>query len=158
MTQPDRSTVSSAVFTSAWIEFCRTSEGRQEYWRRFGDYLFTNPQREIPRELLSLPPYILRLRSCRQRTLRRWRGCARRPLSAAQLSRLRQSSDLNPASFRPCRSGAKFPALRRWAGSGHTISRSFAALSNNRRRRRNVEAAQSPGRMLLAGQYPLGPR
>ena len=55
MTQPDHSTVSRAVFTSAWIGFCRTSEGRHEYWRRFGDYLFTEPAREIPRELLSLP-------------------------------------------------------------------------------------------------------
>ena len=54
MTQPDHSTVSKAAFTSAWIEFCRTN-GSQEYWRRFGDYLFTDPTREIPRELLSLP-------------------------------------------------------------------------------------------------------
>ena len=59
------STVSRAVFTSAWIDFCQTSEGRHEYWRRFGDYLFQSPPREIPRELLSLPPYTLRARSRR---------------------------------------------------------------------------------------------
>ena len=56
MIQSNRSTASRAVFTSAWIEFCRTGEGRHEYWRRFGDYLFTEPRREIPSELLSLPP------------------------------------------------------------------------------------------------------
>ena len=70
MTQPDHSTVSRAVFTSAWIEFCRTSEGRHEYWRRFGDYLFTDPKREIPRELLSLPPPTFRPRGRRQRLRR----------------------------------------------------------------------------------------
>jgi Helix-turn-helix domain len=56
VTQPDHSTISKAVFTSAWIDFCRISEGRFEYWRRFGDYLFQSPPREIPRALLSLPP------------------------------------------------------------------------------------------------------
>ena len=66
MTQPDHSTPSRAAFRSAWTEFCRTSEGRYEYWRRFGDYLFQQPSREIPSELFSLPP----LRSRRQRTLR----------------------------------------------------------------------------------------
>jgi hypothetical protein len=56
VTQPDHSTISKAAFTSAWIGFCRDSEGQHEYWRRFGDYLFTEPASEIPRELLSLPP------------------------------------------------------------------------------------------------------
>ncbi len=67
MIQPYPSTISRVVFTSAWIEFCRDSEGRREYWRRFGDYLFTD--REIPRELLSLPPSTLQpaSRSRRQR-------------------------------------------------------------------------------------------
>ena len=64
MTHPDINTVSNAVFTRAWTEFCRTSEGRHEYQRRFGDYLFKDPPREIPRELLSLPP--LRPRSRRR--------------------------------------------------------------------------------------------
>ena len=59
MIQSNHSTASRAVFTSAWIDFCRTSEGRHEYWRRFGDYLFTEPRREIPCELLSLPPFTL---------------------------------------------------------------------------------------------------
>ena len=71
MIQSNHSTASRAVFTSAWIEFCRTGEGQHEYWRRFGDYLFTQPSREIPGELLSLPP-MRRPRSCprRRRTLR----------------------------------------------------------------------------------------
>jgi len=41
-----------ARWLAAWTEVCRTSEGRHEYWHRFGAYLFTD--REIPRELLSL--------------------------------------------------------------------------------------------------------
>ena len=69
MTQPHHSTVSRAVFTSAWIEFCRTN-GSQEYWRRFGDYLFTDPKRDIPRELLSLPPLTRPRSRRRQRPLR----------------------------------------------------------------------------------------
>jgi hypothetical protein len=64
VTQAHHNTVSSAFFTRAWTEFCRTSDGRHEYWRRFGDYLFKDPPREIPRELLSLPP--LRPRSRRR--------------------------------------------------------------------------------------------
>jgi hypothetical protein len=55
VTQTHNNTIPDAVFTSAWTEFCRTN-GSQEYWRRYGDYLFTDPKREIPRELLSLPP------------------------------------------------------------------------------------------------------
>ena len=78
MTQPDHSTVSKAVFTSTWTEFCRTSEGRYEYWRRFGDYLFTNPAREIPRELLSLPP------------LRSWSRRQRKPSIARLVARAKQ--------------------------------------------------------------------
>jgi hypothetical protein len=54
--QSHPSTISEAVFTSAWVEYCRTDAGRQEYWRRYSDYLFKDPPREIPRELLSLPP------------------------------------------------------------------------------------------------------
>jgi hypothetical protein len=50
----------------AWTEVCRTSEGRYEYWRRFGDYLFTNPAREIPPELFSPPPAALRPRTSRR--------------------------------------------------------------------------------------------
>jgi hypothetical protein len=42
VTHPHRSTPSRAVFLSAWTEFCR-GEGRHEYWRRFGDYLFRTP-------------------------------------------------------------------------------------------------------------------
>ena len=58
MTQSDHSTVSRAVFTSAWIEFCRTSEGRHEYWRRFGDYLFTEPNtRDPPRASIASPTH-----------------------------------------------------------------------------------------------------
>jgi hypothetical protein len=63
VTQLHHSTASRAAFTSAWTEFCRTDAGREEYLRRFGDYLFTD--REIPRQLLSLPP--LRFRRRRQR-------------------------------------------------------------------------------------------
>ena len=66
MIQSNHSTVSRAVFTSAWTDFCRTSEGRYEYWRRFGDYLFQQPAREIPSELLSLPPFMRRPRSGRR--------------------------------------------------------------------------------------------
>src|SRR5262245_10685291 len=49
-----------------WIEVCQTSEGRQEYWRRFGSYLFTDPPREIPRELFSPPPPALRPKASRR--------------------------------------------------------------------------------------------
>ena len=57
MIQSNHTTISEAVFWRAWTEFCRTSEGRHEYQRRFGDYIFQDgPPREIPRELLSLPP------------------------------------------------------------------------------------------------------
>ena len=54
----------------AWFEFCRTDEGRAEYWRRFGDYLFQDPPREMPPELraaLAAPPPARRPRSRRQR-------------------------------------------------------------------------------------------
>jgi hypothetical protein len=68
--QPNLSTVSAArVFTSAWTEFCGTSAGRQEYWRRFGDHLFTD--REFPSEFFSqLPPGFREKRRRRQRSPR----------------------------------------------------------------------------------------
>ena len=59
------SMVSRAVFLSAWTEFCRTN-GSQEYWHRFGDYLFKDPPREIPSDLLSLPPLLPPKRRHRQ--------------------------------------------------------------------------------------------
>ena len=69
MIQSNRSTASRAVFTSAWIEFCRTGEGRHEYRRRFGDYLFTEPRPRSPRAL-SLPPLRRPRSGRRRRTLR----------------------------------------------------------------------------------------
>ena len=80
MTQTHHSTASRAVFTSAWTDFCRTNEGRYEYWQRFCDYLFAQPSREIPGELLSLPPFT-RPRSDR---------CRRKPSLARLVARGKQ--------------------------------------------------------------------
>ena len=129
MTQPDHSTASRAVFTSAWTDFCRTSEGRYEYWRRFGDYLFQQPAREIPSELLSLPPF-------RPRSGRRQRNCARRR-RASNVSRSRkQRRSLAPLCAR-CRTlprVARFPARPRSAAAGHSIIEKLRRLVRQRER------------------------
>ena len=71
--------VSKAVFLSAWTEFCLTN-GSQEYWHRFGDYLFTDPKRGIPQELLSLPPSALpQDLSAANAPCARLMGCSRHP-------------------------------------------------------------------------------
>ena len=83
MTHLHSSMVSKAVFLSAWTEFCLTN-GSQEYWHRFGDYLFTDPKREIPQELLSLPPSALPPKR-RQRPLRPPDGLLTASEAAAKL-------------------------------------------------------------------------
>src|SRR5262249_13582500 len=66
MTHPSIDTKRLAAIRRAWTEVCQTIEGRQEYVRRFGDYLFPNPPRETPPELFSPPPPALRPRTSRQ--------------------------------------------------------------------------------------------
>ena len=151
MIQSNHSTVPRAVFTSAWTDFCRTSEGRYEYWRRFGDYLFQQPAREIPSELLSLPPFMRRPRSGRRE---RNRARRRRALNVSRSRKQRRSLARLCARCRTWQRVVRSPVRPRSAAAGHSILKNCDGWSDRESARHGK--AESTGRMLLAGQYPLG--
>ena len=120
MIQSNHSTASRAVFTSAWIEFCRTGEGRYEYVRRFGDYLFQQTQSRDPQRafLAPPPPCVAQGVAAASAHCASRMACVRRPLSAAQLSRLRPSSDFEPRKLQAMSQRGEIPGAakigRQW--------------------------------------------